>query len=182
MNFESLEIEDLLIIENQSFSDDRGFFYESFNQREFEKVIGNEIKFVQDNFSVSKRGVLRGIHFQKKPFEQGKLVRVSKGRAYDVAIDLRKDSNTFLKWYGLELSDVNKKMFWIPEGFGHAFLALSDECHFCYKTTNYYDKSSEDCIIYNDNDLKINWPNLDREYILSPKDLEGKTIKELYFE
>ena len=125
---------------------------------------------------------MRGIHFQKKPFEQGKLVRVSKGSAYDVAIALRKDSNTFLQWYGLELSDDNKKMFWIPEGFGHAFLALSDECHFCYKTTNYYDKSSEDCIIYNDNDLKINWPNLDREYILSPKDLEGKTIKELYFE
>jgi len=121
MNFESLEIEDLLIIENQSFSDDRGFFYESFNQREFEKVIGSEIKFVQDNFSVSKRGVLRGIHFQKKPFEQGKLVRVSKGSAYDVAIDLRKDSNTFLQWYGLELSDDNKRCFGYPRVLGMHF-------------------------------------------------------------
>lgn len=160
------EIPDVVIIEPQVFSDERGWFMESFNEPRFHqelKKIGLPIPrpFVQDNHSCSKRGVLRGLHYQVSPHAQGKLVRVLKGAAFDVAVDIREGSETFGKWVGVELSADNQKMLWIPEGFAHGFIALEDDTHFLYKTTDAYNKECERAIKWNDPTLDISWPELD---------------------
>ena len=175
MNVISTEIPDVLIIEPRVFEDDRGFFYESFNQRIFAEKTGVNPNFVQDNHSKSVKNVLRGVHYQiKKP--QGKLVRVVQGTVFDVAVDLRKSSSTFGKWVSCILSAENKRLFWVPEGFGHGFLVLTDTAEFLYKTTNYYAPEYDRCILWNDPDLGIDWP-LSEEPILSAKDRVGNPFK-----
>ncbi|HFO3477547.1 TPA: dTDP-4-dehydrorhamnose 3,5-epimerase, partial [Escherichia coli] len=138
MKIANTKLDGLLVIEPTVYEDERGFFYESYNEKKFMETIGASIKFVQDNHSKSSKGVLRGLHFQKNPYEQGKLVRCIRGEVYDVAVDIRKDSPTFGQWFGVNLSDENKKQLWIPEGFAHGFITLSDVAEFVYKTTNYY--------------------------------------------
>lgn len=160
-------IDGLLIIKPDVFKDDRGYFYESYNKERFAKA-GLMMDFVQDNESKSDKGVLRGLHFQKPPFAQGKLVRVIKGSVMDVAVDLRKDSPTYGKWESVVLTEENKLQFWIPEGFAHGFVALEDNTIFNYKCTNVYNKESEGSILWNDPDININW-NIDNP-ILSEKD------------
>lgn len=171
------DIEDLYIIEPTVFGDNRGYFLETYNARDF-KEIGLDLKFVQDNESCSKKGVLRGLHFQYK-YPQGKLVRVIKGEVFDVAVDLRKNSKTYGKWYGVILSEENKRQFYVPEGFAHGFLVLSDMAVFTYKCTDFYHPEDEGGILWNDPDININWP-LDKvnEVILSEKDKKWKTFKE----
>jgi dTDP-4-dehydrorhamnose 3,5-epimerase len=165
-------IPDVLVIEPKFFGDDRGFFFESFNENDFLKAIGKKITFVQDNHSLSKKGVLRGLHYQMQQ-TQGKLVRVVKGAVFDVAVDLRESSATFGKWVGVGLSADNKKQLWIPQGFAHGFLVLSDEAEFLYKTTDYWHAASEQCVVWNDPTLKIQWPNIGIEPILNSKDAVG---------
>ncbi|EEX3745584.1 dTDP-4-dehydrorhamnose 3,5-epimerase, partial [Escherichia coli] len=145
MKIANTKLDGLLVIEPTVYEDERGFFYESYNEKKFMETIGASIKFVQDNHSKSSKGVLRGLHFQKNPYEQGKLVRCIRGEVYDVAVDIRKDSPTFGQWFGVNLSDENKKQLWIPEGFAHGFITLSDVAEFVYKTTNYYAPASEYC-------------------------------------
>lgn len=175
MNVIETKIRDLLIFEPRVFGDDRGWFMESFNQQVFEKALserGLDIpQFVQDNHSFSKKGVLRGLHYQLNPHAQGKLVRVVQGCAWDVAVDIRKDSATFGQWVGVELSGENNKQFWIPEGFAHGFIALEDNTQFLYKTTDYYSKECERSIVWNDPDIGIDWPVEDScELLLTDKD------------
>ena len=165
-------IPDVLIIEPKVFGDDRGFFFESFNQNEFNQVIGSEIQFVQDNHSKSKKGVLRGLHYQMEQ-TQGKLVRVSFGAVYDVAVDMRQSSVTFGKWVGLEISAENKKQLWIPPGFAHGFLVIIDEAEFLYKTTDYYHPESEKSLLWSDESLSIDWPKLDIPLSIAGKDRSG---------
>ena len=171
----SIEIPDVLIIEPKVFGDARGWFFESFNQQEFSEKTGVKKPFVQDNHSFSKQFILRGLHYQTKQ-TQGKLVRVTQGKVYDVAVDLRQSSPTYGKWTGVELSGENCRQFWIPEGFAHGFVVLSEEAHFLYKTTNYWDPTSEQCIIWNDPYLNINW-HLPNGVIpqLNAKDLQGRS-------
>ncbi len=165
---------DVLLIEPRVFGDDRGFFFESFNARAFASATGLNPVFVQDNHSRSARNVLRGLHYQiRQP--QGKLVRVVAGRVFDVAVDLRKHSPHFGKWTGTELSAENRRMLWIPAGFGHGFLVLSDSADFLYKTTDYYAPEHERCVIWNDPDIGIQWP-LDGEPILAAKDIAGRLL------
>lgn len=175
--FLKTEIEGLVVIELSVFGDERGYFMETYNYNDF-KDGGIDVTFVQDNQSKSKKGVLRGLHFQKK-YPQGKLVRVTKGEVFDVAVDLRKNSSTFGKWYGVYLSEENKKMFYIPEGFAHGFLVLSDEAEFVYKCTDFYHPEDEGGIIWNDKDISINWP-IDKVYdlIISEKDKKWEGFKE----
>ncbi len=165
-------IPDVLIIEPKVFGDDRGFFFESFNQNEFNQAIGAEVKFVQDNHSKSKKGVLRGLHYQMQQ-TQGKLVRVTHGAVYDVAVDVRKSSATFGKWVGLELSAENKKQLWIPPGFAHGFLVISDEAEFLYKTSDYYHPESEQSLRWDDSIVDIQWPRIDIDPVLNSKDSQG---------
>ncbi|KFC80956.1 dTDP-4-dehydrorhamnose 3,5-epimerase [Buttiauxella agrestis] len=162
-------IADLKIIEPKVFSDERGFFMESFNLSTFNEIIGSEVNFVQDNHSRSTRGVLRGMHFQKPPFSQGKLVRCTLGEVFDVAVDIRIGSKTFGKWVGVILSAENKRQFWIPEGFAHGFVVISECAEFMYKTTNYYNPSAEAGFVWNDQSVNIDWP-VDNEVLLSEKD------------
>ncbi|ENV14905.1 MULTISPECIES: dTDP-4-dehydrorhamnose 3,5-epimerase [Acinetobacter] len=176
MNVIETKIKGLLIFEPKVFGDDRGWFMESFNQNAFEQALlqrGLDIpQFVQDNHSYSQKGVLRGLHYQLNPFAQGKLVRVVQGRAWDVAVDIREDSETYGQWVGVELSPQNHKQFWIPEGFAHGFLALEDNTQFLYKTTNYYHKESEGAIVWNDPTIGIEWPLNDIQNVLvSEKDV-----------
>ena len=166
-------IDNLVIIKPQVFEDNRGHFFESYNIKEFEKK-GFKIKFVQDNYSRSKKGVLRGLHFQKK-HSQGKLINVVRGRIWDVVVDLRANSATFGKWYGIELSDMNRKMLYVPEDFAHGFLALENDTILQYKCTDYYYPEYESGIIWNDKNLKIEWPFekhgiSETKLIISPKD------------
>ncbi|EDS7521865.1 dTDP-4-dehydrorhamnose 3,5-epimerase, partial [Salmonella enterica subsp. enterica] len=169
MNVIKTEIPDVLIFEPNVFSDERGFFMESFNQKVFEEAVGRKIEFVQDNHSKSTKGVLRGLHYQVEPYAQGKLVRCIAGEVFDVAVDIRKDSETFGKWVGVNISSENKRQLWIPEGFAHGFLVLSDSADFLYKTSNYYSPIHERGIVWNDPTININWPiNIDK--ILSEKD------------
>ena len=168
MKVTPLSIPDVLLIEPKIFWDERGFFFESFNQEHFEKAVGKKINFVQDNHSKSVRGVLRGLHYQLTPKAQGKLVRVIQGEVYDVAVDLRQSSPTFGKWAGEVLSGENKKQMWIPEGFAHGFLTLSDTAEFLYKTTDFHSPEHEQSIIWNDQTIAIQW--LGSEFILSEKD------------
>ena len=160
-------IDGLLIIKPDDFKDERGYFFESYNKERFAKA-GLNMDFVQDNESKSDKGVLRGLHFQKPPHAQGKLVRVIKGAVMDVAVDLRKESPTYGKWESVVLTEENKLQFWIPEGFAHGFVALEDNTIFNYKCTNVYNKESEGSILWNDPDININW-NIDNP-ILSEKD------------
>lgn len=164
-------IPDVKIIEPTVFGDDRGFFYESFNQNKFENLIGRKIDFVQDNHSHSTHGVLRGLHYQMPPFAQAKLVRCVTGSVLDIAVDVRESSPHFGKAIQVVLSAENKKMLWIPEGFAHGFITLSDSANFLYKTNNYYTPKAERCILWNDPDLAIPWPSI--EPIISEKDKNG---------
>lgn len=165
------EIPDVLIIDPKVFGDDRGFFFESFNQRQFAALTGCHAEFVQDNHSKSAKNVLRGLHYQLEQ-PQGKLVRVVTGKVYDVAVDVRKTSPTFGKSVSLELSAENKRMLWIPKGFAHGFLVLSESAEFLYKTTDYYLPESERCIRWNDPALDIKWP-ISGTPLLSAKDKDG---------
>jgi dTDP-4-dehydrorhamnose 3,5-epimerase len=160
----------VMIVEPKVFGDDRGFFFESFNQRAFDAAVGTHIEFVQDNHSRSMRGVLRGLHYQLDPHAQGKLVRVVRGSAFDVAVDIRRSSRTFGQWFGLTLDGKSSKQLWIPPGFAHGFLALEDDTHFLYKTTDYYAKDCERAIIWNDETLRIDWPDLGMSPLLAAKD------------
>jgi dTDP-4-dehydrorhamnose 3,5-epimerase len=169
-------IPDVLIIEPKVFGDERGFFFESFNRGQFAELIGRDVDFVQDNHSRSVKNVLRGLHYQiQQP--QGKLVRVVQGSVFDVAVDIRRSSPTFGRHVGLELSADNKRMLWIPEGFAHSFLVLSDTAEFLYKTTNYWRPEYERCICWNDPSLAINWP-LQTAPILSAKDAQGTSLQQ----
>ena len=176
MKVTPLNITDVLLIEPQVFGDDRGFFYESFNQNKFEEAMGKKINFVQDNHSKSIKGVLRGLHYQLTPKAQGKLVRVIQGEVFDVAVDLRQSSPTFGKWVGEIISADNKKQLWIPEGFAHGFLTLSDTAEFLYKTTDFYSKDHEEAIQWNDKTIGIDWPI--KEVSLSSKDNAALSFKE----
>ncbi len=169
-------LEGVLLIEPQVHHDERGFFLESWSQRRFADA-GLDIEFVQDNHSRSNRGVLRGIHYQlNRP--QGKLVRVSSGRVFDVAVDLRRSSNTFGGWFGTELSGTNKRMLWIPPGFGHGFLALEDDTDLTYKCSDVYVPEDERCIAWDDTSLAINWPMVGAKPILSMRDAAGLLLSQ----
>ena len=173
-----LAIPDVLLIEPQVFGDERGFFFESFNHARFEALIGRDVSFVQDNHSKSAKGVLRGLHFQN-PQPQGKLVRVTQGEVFDVAVDVRQDSPTFGHWVGELLSADNKKQLWIPDGLAHGFLVLSDTAEFLYKTTDYYAPEFDHCIRWDDPTLAIAWP-LDAAPSLSSKDQNGLLFSEMF--
>ena len=166
-------IPEVLIIEPKVFGDNRGWFTECFNANDFAKATGLDVQFVQDNHSLSRQWTLRGMHYQLK-HTQGKLVRVTAGSAFDVAVDMRKDSSTFSKWVGLELSSENHKQVWVPPGFAHGFLVLSETAEFLYKTTDYYDPSSEVCLSWCDPTVKIDWPiPLGKQALLNAKDAAG---------
>jgi dTDP-4-dehydrorhamnose 3,5-epimerase len=171
----STQLPEVLLIEPEVFGDDRGFFFESFNQKKFERALGYPVSFVQDNHSLSQRGVLRGLHYQVSPCEQGKLVRVIQGEVFDVAVDIRPDSERFGQWVGVHLSAENKQQLWIPPGFAHGFLTLSDQAQFLYKTTAYYAPQAERCIAWNDPTVNIKWPILVSP-ILSAKDAVGRLL------
>lgn len=176
MNIIKTAIPEVLVLEPRVFGDDRGFFFESFNHRAFEQATGLKSAFVQDNHSKSAKNVLRGLHYQiQQP--QGKLVRVVAGSVFDVAVDLRKGSPTFGTWVGEVLSAENKRQLWVPEGFGHGFVVLSETAEFLYKTTDYYAPEYERCIAWNDPDLAIDW-KIDGEPVLSAKDAKGASFKE----
>ncbi len=160
------------ILEPKVFEDSRGYFFESFNQDTFNTVTGQHIKFIQDNESFSTRGVLRGLHYQIGEFAQSKLVRVVKGLVLDIAVDIRKDSSTFGHYVSVELSEENKKQLFIPRGFAHGFIVLSETAIFSYKCDNFYNKDSEGGIIYNDTALNIDWALKEEEFIVSEKDLQ----------
>ena len=181
MKVTPLAIPDLLLIEPQVFSDERGFFFESFNQNKFEEVVNRKINFVQDNHSKSARGVLRGLHYQLRPKAQGKLVRVIQGEVFNAVVDIRRSSPTFGKWVGEVISGDNKKQLWIPEGFAHGFVTLSDTVEFLYKTTDFYSPEHEQSIVWNDATIAIKWP-FDFEPELSKKDIVAKSYAEaVYF-
>ncbi len=176
---EKCPIEGLYIIEPTVFGDERGYFVETYNQKDMEEA-GLTMKFVQDNQSMSVKGVLRGLHYQKQ-YPQGKLVRVIRGRVFDAAVDLRKHSATYGKWYGLELSAENKKQFYISEGFAHGFLVLSDEAEFCYKVTDFYHPDDEGGVAFDDPDIGIAWPMEEgMKLILSEKDKHWKGLKDTF--
>ena len=170
MKIASTPLPGLLILEPKVFGDERGFFLESFNQRAFDAAVGHSVSFVQDNHSRSQRGVLRGLHYQLAPHAQGKLVRVVRGSAFDVAVDIRKDSPTFGRPFGMTLDAASQRQLWIPPGFAHGFLALEDDTHFLYKTTNYYSRESERAIAWNDAAIGIDWPHLGMAPLLAAKD------------
>ena len=176
MDVIATKIPDVLIIEPKVFGDDRGFFYESFNKKKFVEASGVNAEFVQDNHSKSSKGVLRCLHYQiKQP--QGKLVRVCQGEVIDVAVDIRKSSATFGQWVGINLSAENKRQLWVPEGFAHGFVVLSDTAEFLYKTTDYYAPQYERCIRWDDSDLSIDWQYGDAP-LVSEKDAQGMAFKE----
>ncbi|MHA7600596.1 dTDP-4-dehydrorhamnose 3,5-epimerase [Alicycliphilus sp. T452] len=171
-----LSIPDVVLIEPKVFGDARGFFFESFNQKAFDEATGTHFQFVQDNHSRSSKGVLRGLHYQiQQP--QGKLVRVVRGAVWDVAVDIRRNSPTFGRWVGAELSEDNQRQLWVPPGFAHGFVVLSESADFLYKTTDYYAPQHERCIAWNDAQLAIAWP-YGGEPVLSAKDQAGKALAE----
>ena len=171
------DIEGLVIIEPKIFRDSRGYFFESFSQREFEEKV-RKVNFVQDNFSRSAKGVLRGLHFQTAPFSQAKLVRCGKGRIYDIVVDIRKDSSTYGEYIRVELSEDNKNMLFIPEGVAHGFVVLSDVAEICYKVSREYNQQADSGILWNDPDLAIDW-GIDFDPILSEKDTKLPRLKDL---
>jgi dTDP-4-dehydrorhamnose 3,5-epimerase len=176
MNIITTPINGLLLLEPKVFHDARGWFSESFNQQVFNNAVGNNpatntpYEFVQDNHSFSHQGVLRGLHYQLPPFAQGKLVRVVQGAVWDVAVDIRQSSLTFGQWFGVELSAENSKQLWIPPGFAHGFITLSESAQFLYKTTALYNKDSEGAIVWNDPDISIAWPKIEGDVIVNEKD------------
>lgn len=170
-------IPEVMVIEPKVFGDARGFFYESFNQAAFNAATGTAFEFVQDNHSRSSGGVLRGLHYQLPPHAQGKLVRVVRGAVWDVAVDIRQNSATFGQWVGQELTEDNHKQFWIPPGFAHGFVVLSDSADFLYKTTNYYAPQSDRGLLWNDPDIGIAWPDLGMEFLLSDKDQKQPLLR-----
>ena len=176
MKVTSTNIPEVLIIEPKVFGDDRGFFFESFNQQAFNDAVGQDVQFVQDNHSRSAKGVLRGLHYQIQQ-TQGKLVRVTLGAVFDVAVDLRKSSSTFGQWVGVELSEDNNRQLWVPAGFAHGFVVLSDSAEFLYKATDYYAPEFERNIMWNDPEIGINWP-IDDEPQLSGKDQQGLSLND----
>ncbi len=175
MNITPLAISDILLIEPHVMLDDRGFFFESYRDDIFKERISNNISFVQDNHSKSFKGVLRGLHYQIDPKAQGKLIRVIQGEVLDVIVDIRRSSATFGKYITEVLTSKNKKQIWIPKGFAHGFLTLSETAEFVYKTTEFYSQVHERCILWNDPVLNINWPK-NSEFKISPKDLLGKNF------
>ncbi|WP_374419729.1 dTDP-4-dehydrorhamnose 3,5-epimerase [Chromobacterium sp.] len=177
MNIIDTAIADVKIIEPTVFGDERGFFFESFNQQRFEAAIGCAAPFVQDNHSRSSKGVLRGLHYQLAPHAQGKLVRVIAGEVFDVAVDIRRGSASFGQWVGVHLSAANKRQLWVPPGFAHGFVTLSDSAEFLYKTTDYWFKELERTIAWNDPELAIAWP-LDGEPQLSAKDCDAPGLRQ----
>jgi dTDP-4-dehydrorhamnose 3,5-epimerase len=166
-------IEGLLVIKPDIFEDDRGYFFESWSKKAFQDI---SLEFVQDNQSLSKKGVLRGLHFQNPPFEQGKLVRVIKGAVIDVAVDIRKNSITYGQYFAIKLSEENKKIFWIPPGFAHGFISLEDDTIFAYKCTQIYNKESEGSLLWDDSDLNIDWGLLNP--LVSEKDMDAGSFKD----
>lgn len=177
MNVQRLDIDGLMVFEPRVFTDERGAFFESFNEAKFREATGFTGQFVQDNHSVSHKGVLRGLHYQLPPHAQGKLVRVVAGAAFDVAVDIREGSSTFGKWAAVELSAENRKQFWIPAGFAHGFLALEDGTQFLYKTTDFWHAASERSIRWDDPEIGIKWP-LDGAPVVSSKDAGADGIAE----
>lgn len=170
MKSTATHLERVLILEPRVYNDTRGFFLESFNQRTFESVTGLNVNFVQDNHSQSVRGVLRGLHYQLSPYAQGKLVRCVHGAVFDVAVDIRIGSPTFGQWLGVELSEENQRQLWIPAGFAHGFLTLTETADFLYKTTEYYSPAHERCVAWNDQAIGIKWPDLGVLPSLASKD------------
>jgi dTDP-4-dehydrorhamnose 3,5-epimerase len=177
MQLSTQEIDGLVVFEPRVFSDDRGAFFESFNDTRFREATGFSGQFVQDNHSISRKGVVRGLHYQLPPHAQGKLVRVVSGAAYDVAVDIRAGSPTFGRWAGVELSAANRRQFWIPTGFAHGFLALEDDTQFLYKTTDFWHAPSERSLRWDDPEIGIAWP-LDGAPILSGKDADAPGLVE----
>ncbi|WP_317896684.1 dTDP-4-dehydrorhamnose 3,5-epimerase [Aurantibacillus circumpalustris] len=169
------KLKGLLVLQPKVFEDARGYFFESYNANLF-KNAGLDLNFVQDNQSLSQKGVLRGLHFQNNPWAQGKLVRVINGSVFDAAVDIRKSSPTYGQWFGMELNEKNKTMMYIPPGFAHGFATLEDNTIFSYKCTNFYNKASEDCLLWNDPTIGIDWKL--QNPLLSEKDLQGKLIKD----
>jgi len=172
-------IPDVLLLEPKVFGDNRGFFFESFNQKAFNDAVGQTLTFVQDNHSRSGKGVLRGLHYQLPPHAQGKLVRVISGSVFDVAVDIRKGSATLGRWVGMELSAENHRQLWIPPGLAHGFLVLTDTADFLYKTTDYYAPAFERSLRWNDPTLAITWPDVGTAYALSAKDEAAPPFKDL---
>jgi dTDP-4-dehydrorhamnose 3,5-epimerase len=176
MRITPTSLPDVLLLEPKVFGDDRGFFLESFRQDAIDAAVGHPVHFVQDNHSRSARGVLRGLHYQLPPHAQGKLVRVTQGRVFDVAVDMRRSSATFGRWVGMELSGENHRQLWIPPGFAHGFLVLSDSVDFLYKTTAYYAPHSEASVCWDDSALAIDWPIEGMTLSLSPKDAAAPSL------
>ena len=178
MNVEHTAIDGVLILQPKVFGDERGFFMESFNQQRFDEAVGRPTAFVQDNHSRSTQGVLRGLHYQLAPHAQGKLVRVTRGSVFDVAVDLRRSSPTFGQWVGVELSGENHRQLWLPPGMAHGFLVTSDSADFLYKTTDYYAPAAEACIRWDDPELAIAWPDVGAAPTVSPKDSQGALFRD----
>ena len=178
MKVTSTAIPDVLILEPKVFGDERGFFLESFNQRTFDKAVGSKVTFVQDNHSRSAQGVLRGLHYQVAPHAQGKLVRVTQGRVFDVAVDIRHASPTYGQWVGVELNGADHKQLWIPPGLAHGFLVLSESADFLYKATAYYEPQAERSLRWDDPTLGIAWPSLDAAPVLSSRDAAAPGLAE----
>jgi dTDP-4-dehydrorhamnose 3,5-epimerase len=179
MNVETTAIEGVLVLQPKVFGDTRGFFLESFNQNAFDAAVGRHVDFVQDNHSRSARGVLRGLHFQKGAKAQGKLVRVVAGAVFDVAVDIRRDSATFGRWVGVELSGENHRQMWVPPGLAHGFLVLTETADFLYKTTEFYSPADEGAVRWDDPDLAIAWPDLGAAPTLSAKDATAGLLRDL---
>jgi len=177
MNLVETNLDGVFILEPKIFGDERGFFMESYNQETWHKLGLPNLPFVQDNHSKSSKGVLRGLHFQN-PMSQGKLVRVTAGAVFDVAVDIRQGSPTFGKWFGTEISAANKKQLWIPPGLAHGFLTLEDNTEFLYKCTDYYAQQHDNTLMWNDPKIAVEWPKLNVEFQLSAKDLNGKKLDE----
>ena len=178
MNVLKTAIEGVLIFEPKLFGDARGFFMESFNQKIFDDAVGGHTAFVQDNHSRSAKGVLRGLHFQRAPHAQGKLVRCAAGAVFDVAVDIRRDSPTFGQWVGVELNAENQRQLWIPAGLAHGFLVLSESADFLYKTTDYYAPQAEGAVRWDDPDLAIAWPDMGMAPLLSGKDAAAPLLRD----
>ncbi|MBQ0933878.1 dTDP-4-dehydrorhamnose 3,5-epimerase [Ideonella paludis] len=178
MNVLKTAIESVLIFEPKLFGDARGFFMESFNQKIFDDAVGGHTAFVQDNHSRSAKGVLRGLHFQRAPHAQGKLVRCAAGAVFDVSVDIRRDSPTFGQWVGVELNAENQRQLWIPAGLAHGFLVLSESADFLYKTTDYYAPQAEGAVRWDDPDLAIAWPNVGMAPLLSGKDAAAPLLRD----
>ena len=179
MQVETTAIDGVLILQPKVFGDARGFFLESFNQNTFDAAVGRHVEFVQDNHSRSARGVLRGLHFQRAPKAQGKLVRVTSGAVFDVIVDIRRDSPTFGRWVGLELNGENHRQLWIPPGLAHGFLVLSETADFLYKTTEFYSPADEGAVRWDDPDVGIAWPDIGMAPTLSAKDAAAGLLREL---